>query len=320
MCLLERGDAHRPGDFPRTPAEIKRAFWDPSHGLYGLFDVWSFSGLAAVVSSGLGGGSLIYANVLERADPDWMYVDQPDGRSQPWPVTAEELAPHYEAVLERLRPAPYPFGDTPKTRAFRDAARRAGLLVDDEVNPDRGPRLGVRFADDDGTVGAGLPFGDAHDNRYGVQRLTCELVGECNLGCNFGAKQSMDLTYLSDLADNENAEIATRMEVRGLRPLADRFEVDFLDHGAGASRPPERRTVTCSRLVLAAGTLGTALLILRSRLGLPGLSRRIGRQFSGNGDYLAFAVDCEWPEDQPAGIRASHGPVITASARGAIAR
>ena len=38
--------------------------WDPSGGLYGLYDVWSFGSLFALVSSGLGGGSLIYANVL----------------------------------------------------------------------------------------------------------------------------------------------------------------------------------------------------------------------------------------------------------------
>ena len=48
-----------------------RAFWDPSEGLHGLFDVWTFRGLDAVVSSGLGGGSLIYANVLLRKDENW---------------------------------------------------------------------------------------------------------------------------------------------------------------------------------------------------------------------------------------------------------
>ena len=66
VCVLERGRWHAPGTFPETPAEVKRSFWDPSHSLYGLFDVWSFRGLAAVVASGMGGGSLIYANVIAR--------------------------------------------------------------------------------------------------------------------------------------------------------------------------------------------------------------------------------------------------------------
>ena len=52
-----------------------RSFWDPSEGLQGLFDVWTFGGLEGVVSSGLGGGSLIYANVLLRKDEKWFVQD-----------------------------------------------------------------------------------------------------------------------------------------------------------------------------------------------------------------------------------------------------
>jgi cholesterol oxidase len=320
VCLLERGDAHRPGDFPRSPAELKRGFWDPSHGRYGLFDVWSFSGLAAVVASGLGGGSLIFANVLERADEGWLVVDEPDGSCTPWPVSAGQLDEHYTAVLDKLgRPGPYPrsppFGDTPKTRAFREAARRAGLEVDEDLDEERQPKLGIRFADDHGRVGVRLPFDDPDANWHGVQRRTCEMVGECNLGCNAGAKQSMDLTYLSELKDNEFAEVCTRTEVRGFRPAGDGFEVDFRDHSAGAGTPPRTGTITCSRLVLAAGTFGTTLLMLRNRLALPKLSNRIGWRFNGNGDYLAFAVDCKPDENECEPIQASRGPVITASAR-----
>jgi cholesterol oxidase len=43
---------------------MKSNIWDPSEGPYGMFNVWSFQGINAVVSSGLGGGSLIYANVM----------------------------------------------------------------------------------------------------------------------------------------------------------------------------------------------------------------------------------------------------------------
>src|SRR6266511_2702699 len=64
VCLLERGKAYPPGSFARTPYDMARNFWDPSDGKHGLFDLWTFKGLEALVSSGLGGGSLIYANVL----------------------------------------------------------------------------------------------------------------------------------------------------------------------------------------------------------------------------------------------------------------
>ena len=56
--LLERGKAYPPNSFPRAPYDLSRNFWDPSEGLYGMYNIWSFKGSGAVVCSGLGGGSL----------------------------------------------------------------------------------------------------------------------------------------------------------------------------------------------------------------------------------------------------------------------
>ena len=50
--------------------------------------------------------------------------------------------------------------------------------------------------------------------------------------------------------------------------------------------------MTCRRLVLSAGTLGTTHLLLRNRSRLPRLSPLLGTRFSGNGDYLTFAHGC----------------------------
>src|SRR5207247_8946869 len=68
--VLERGKAWAPGTFPRQPREVGRNFWDPSKGLFGFFDIWSFDGIESLVSSCLGGGSIIYANVLLPQDPE----------------------------------------------------------------------------------------------------------------------------------------------------------------------------------------------------------------------------------------------------------
>ena len=94
VLVLERGKAYPPGSFPRTPWEIGRAFWDPSESLHGLYDVWSFHRLDSIVSSGLGGGSLIYANVILRRPESW-FADQGDER---WPIGPADLEEHYEAV------------------------------------------------------------------------------------------------------------------------------------------------------------------------------------------------------------------------------
>src|SRR4051794_3080172 len=106
-------------------------FWDPSSGMYGMFDVWSFAHSEALVCSGLGGGSLIYANVLIRKPPEWFYETLEDGTTKPWPVSRADLDPHYDAVEKVLGANPYPmthspYRETAKTVQFRRAAKNLG--------------------------------------------------------------------------------------------------------------------------------------------------------------------------------------------------
>lgn len=128
VCVLERGQPYPPGSFPRSPSQMKRNFWDPSQGLYGLFDVWSFRGIAAVIASGLGGGSLIYANVLIRKDEKWFVQEEPNqGSYEYWPVNRQDLDPHYDLVEKMLKAEKYPlehdpYRTTPKTNALKQAA------------------------------------------------------------------------------------------------------------------------------------------------------------------------------------------------------
>src|SRR5918995_2333131 len=92
VCVLERGKPYPPNSFPRSPYRMQRNFWDPSEGLYGMYNLWSFEGIEALVGSGLGGGSLIYANVLIRKDERWFVTeDLLNGGYEDWPVTREEL-------------------------------------------------------------------------------------------------------------------------------------------------------------------------------------------------------------------------------------
>jgi choline dehydrogenase-like flavoprotein len=133
VCLLERGQSYPPGAFPRSSYKMKKNFWDPSEGLYGIFNIWSFDNLGAVASSGLGGGSLIYANVLIRKPKEWFVEQDPtSGEAWDWPVKGDELEIHYERVEHMLGAQKYPFtrkpySDTPKTKEFIAAAEKLGL-------------------------------------------------------------------------------------------------------------------------------------------------------------------------------------------------
>ncbi|MFE0103573.1 FAD-dependent oxidoreductase [Streptomyces sp. NPDC059009] len=323
VVVLERGRAYPPGSFARTPAQAARAFWAPDDGLYGLFDVRGFRGFDAVVASGLGGGSLIYANVLLRKDERWFVAEQPlaGGGYECWPVTRAQLDPHYDEVERMLAPVPYPldrpgYADTAKTHALRAAADRLGL--DFSLPP-----LAVRFAPEDGAeprTGAPVAapeYGDLH----GVGRRTCKLCGECNIGCNEGAKNSLDFTYLA-AARRHGADLRTGHDVRRIGPrTGGGYEVRYVTYGpqddgrpaAADDRPP--RTLTCDRLVLAAGALGTTHLLLRSARRFPGISTALGTRFSGNGDLLSFAVRAKGADGRGRSMGPSRGPVITGTIR-----
>ena len=352
VLLLERGMPYPPGSFARTPREMSRNFWDPGAGLHGLFELWSFSRVRALVSSGLGGGSLIYANVMLPKPPESFGADPSNGYI-PWPVSADALADEYADAATFLRPNPLPdeYADVPrerggvtKTQQFRAAAHEAGL--EGKLAP-----IAVTFRARDGEASTtarpvpGEPFGA--DNLHGRPRHTCTLVGECDLGCNEGAKNSLDYTYLTRFlqegassreGDEPRARIFTCCEATGIEPAqGGGYTVSYVEHRAARAEVQRRRelhdrgetlldpdtdemsdewarTVTAGVVVVAAGTFGSTRLLLSSRPRLPHLSAQLGRRFSTNGDLLTIARECRAPDGTWRNLDPTYGPVITAYA------
>jgi cholesterol oxidase len=296
VLVLERGQPWPPGSFPRTPRQWRGALWAPRQGRHGLFEYHHFKGLDSLTASGLGGGSLIYANVMLRKDPATFAADG-------LPIEPGELDAHYDAVAAMQRAKPYPWADrTPKTRALLDAAALAGLEAER-------PPLAVAFGSRPGE-----PFAD--DNLHHAPRETCRLCGACDVGCQYGSKHTVDFTYLS-AAVQAGARVRSCCEAHTLRrDDSGGWRVRYRQHLAARESHPEHlldpiadpeREVRADRLVLAAGTFGSTGLLLRNRATLPGLSRRLGRGFSGNGDLLLFLRRADRYLDP------ATGPVITVS-------
>ena len=323
VCVLERGKAYPPHSFPRSPHALARNFWDPSEGLYGLYNVWSFRNLEAVVASGLGGGSLIYANVLIRKDEKWFVREDADGRVERWPLTRADLDPHYDRVERMLNAQRYPFhhppyDQTPKTRAFRDAAARLNLSC--EL-----PKLAVTFANPGEPPQLGVPIHEERPNLHGRPRLTCQLCGECDLGCNYGSKNTLDFNYLTK-AVRLGALIWTSCEVRTFAPREEGgYVVRYVRHDpqAHAGRPHDTgrlplHEITADHLILSAGTLGTPFLLLKNRAAFPRLSPALGARFNLNGDYLGFVLHSREEQDGrlvPRVVDPGRGPVVTSAIR-----
>lgn len=254
VVVLERGRRYRPGDFPRDTTDVDALLWNRRRRKHsaGLYDLRFFSSLGCLVAAGVGGGSLVYANVHIRPDSFAFQDDR-------WPAGTDRAALeiYYDRVAAMLQPRPVPAAlRLAKRDAFHAAAARLG-------RPSFDPDLAVHW---DGDTGA------------------CQLKGECELGCQVGAKRSADLTYLAE-AERHGTLVRPGRLVIGVRPgPGGGYEVVHRDVDSGAEE-----ITTGMRVVVAAGTLGTNELLLRSRdaLGwLPDISPALGQGFSANGDFL----------------------------------
>ena len=256
VLVLERGGRYKPGEFPRDVSDVDKVFWRYSRRTEsrGLYEVRFFSGIAAVVASGVGGGSLIYANIHIRPDP--VVFDDPR-----WPrsVNRESLDPYYDKVAAMLGVAPLPADiKLAKRDMYREAAVRAGREVFD-------PDQAVSWKEP------------------GYGRQACQLVTECEFGCPHGAKNTLDFNYLAQ-AERSGARLRPGCYVTHVEPHASGYRVHYTDVASGTSA-----RVTGRRVVLSAGTLGTNEILLRCRhvyRTLPDLSRKLGDGYSGNGDFL----------------------------------
>jgi cholesterol oxidase len=312
VLVLERGRPYPPGSFTRSPYRARESFWDPPRGLTGMYHYWSFRGIDSLVSAGLGGGSLIYANVFIRKDEHWFVKeDVNDGGYEYWPVTRADLDPHYDNVekiipLQRYPLDHEPYASTPKTLAFKEAAEANNLewFL---------PQLAVTFGNEGRPPVPGEAIEEELENLHGRTRTTCQLCGECDVGCNYGAKNTLDYTYLTH-AKHAGAEIQTLCDVRAFQPRpGGGYEVTYRDLTIDPAAPVSVR-LTCDHLVLSAGTLGTTELLLRNRAAFPRLSRKLGTHFSGNGDLLTLLLNAT-KDGQPRIIDSGYGPVITSTAR-----
>ncbi len=278
VCVLERGREYLPGAFPTGQADLAGhvRFATPDakrqSGEYdGLYDIRSSEDAIAVVASGLGGGSLINAGVMEMPHPAVFQEAR-------WPKTIRE-ADDLEGLAARLVPR---LGANPFARA--DALNKTKQL--------RKLANGYTTSLTRITVA-----GTKRLNSAAVKLNECLLCGDCAAGCNHGAKDSLDLNLLVE-AERKRARIVTGATV--LRISADDRRPDgwvvYVNHTDNhlRDRQPSPFAIRAKRVILSAGTLGSTEILLRSR-GPLRFSAQLGRKFSANGDMLVTAYDVTQP-------------------------
>jgi len=281
VCLLERGREIQPGEYPNTlvAATEQLQVHDPDGHIgsrTGLYDLHVNAQQNVVVGCGLGGTSLINANVSLEPEPE--VFDDPR-----WPQAVREhrdtlFAQGYARAREMLKPNPYP-SSAPRLDKL-EANRKSADYLQEKAHFYT-PPINVTFDP--------LP---ANLNHVGVEQLPCNHCGDCVSGCNNKAKNTTLMNYLPD-AWNHGAEIFCQAEVRHLERDGDGWIVHFqyLDSGREKFSAPTL-FVRAEIVVLSAGTLGSTEILLRSRNKGLTLSDQLGEHMSGNGDILGFGHNC----------------------------
>jgi cholesterol oxidase len=310
VLVLERGRQWDPSNYPRSPWDWKTLFWcynNPAQ-YNGWLDFRISRRMCVAQGAGVGGGSLIYANVSIDAKPEVFNTG--------WPpeITWQTLQQYYYRVAAMLRPQFLPPNQlTERYRLMHEAATH--LNTGSRFHP---VPLAVTF-NPNWTYHLPDPFSPSHSqswtNPQGKQQGTCIHCGMCVIGCPVSARNTLDLNYLPE-AMKHGAIVRPLHIVRAIEPVRDnkpalgyRVRFDRIDRHTGTLDPGSE---TADRVVVAAGSIGSTELLLRCRdeyRTLPNVSPYLGHHWSSNGDFLTPA----FYRHRSAPVAPTEGPTITCS-------
>jgi cholesterol oxidase len=280
VCILERGREIRPGEYPDNEIEMAKEtqinFPDKHVGSRTALNEYHINqDMTVLVGCGLGGTSLINGNVALRTDP--RIFEHPA-----WPRPFRDDVPTlltkgFERAENMLGTTPYP--DTFPPLLKYDALQKSAAAMGADFK--RAP-INVTFRDG--------------QNAAGVEQKACRLCGDCMTGCNYHAKNTTLMNYLPD-AKRFGAEIFTEIEVRTIEQKKDGWQIHYdilADRGLNIFKK-RKGELAADMIILAAGTLGTTRILMRSQTEGVVLSDKLGHNFSGNGDVGGLAYNIDQP-------------------------
>ncbi|KAH8888904.1 FAD/NAD(P)-binding domain-containing protein [Thozetella sp. PMI_491] len=292
VCVLERGREKWPGEYPSGTVDAMKElhvsgqfapYCAPGVGVEGgdptgMFHLILGKGQNAVVCNGLGGTSLMNANVFMEADDRVL-------STRVWPAeireNLDEFKTYYKKVEEVLEPTEYP-DDWPKLPKLDLLQRQAEILG---------------YGDKFHKVKQTTRFKNG-PNSCGVEMSPSALTGQDTTGVNDGSKTTTLVTYLAD-AWNWGAEMFCECEVRYIEKAKKRpgYIIYYAWHGRNrgvfkANLHGDLMWVHAKEAVfLGAGAIGSTEILLRSKAMGLGMSDLVGQNMSGNGDILAFGYN-----------------------------
>lgn len=289
VLVLERGRHWEPKAAPGITAYPRDLLdpwiWDQRHpeNCSGWVDLRMFKGMSVVAGAGVGGGSLIYANVS--------IVPPADVFKAPWPqeINFTDLLPFFKQAADFLDVDFLPDNQiNPRVSLLHEGAAKLGAEDRYGLLP-----VAINFRKDLKLDPANPPTEkDSIEmvNKHGAKQGTCIHAGQCDFGCPVKAKNTLDVNYLF-VAQQNGAEVrplhlVNKIEQQG---LGYRVSFDRIDEQNHTLVPGSE---DANYVIVAAGSLGSTEVLFRARdqfKTLPNISKFLGRNWSSNGDFLTPA-------------------------------
>jgi len=303
VAVIEMGRRWTPENLPHTSWSVHRWLWRPKLGLRGFFNMRFFKHATIFHGCAVGGGSITYAcTLLSPPEKVW--------EAGSWRGLADwkaEMPQHYETASRMLGVSENRILG-PADHVLRKAAEAAGC-----GETFYHTKVGI-FEPAEGEPG-NQTFPDPYFGGEGPARTTCIGCGGCMMGCRYGAKNTLDITYLY-LAEKHGAQILPETRVVNVQPLNGigdgraGYAVSTVKSTAWIRRQPRR--FTCRGVVFSASSLGTMELLfqLKEKGSLPAISGQLGQHVRTNSESLIGARAPGYSEDVSQGIAIGSGIYI----------
>ena len=294
VLLLERGKRFADKDFAKRDWNIRRHLWMPALRCFGIWQNTLLNGMMILHGSGVGGGSLMYSNVLMEPDeklfaaPAWSHLAD-------W---KNVLRPHYDTAKRMLGVAPTPCMQ-PSDEALGTVAKDFG-----KSDSFRATEVGVFFNENE----PGKLVPDPYFDGKGPHRRGCTQCGACMVGCRENAKNTLMKNYLY-FAEKWGADIQAETTVKDIRPLQGgetngaRYELVCFRTTAWPIRLKEK--IRTRNVVVSAGAVGTNRLLLKCRditRSLVKLSSKLGHNVRTNSEALTGVTTRDGGKDHSKGV------------------
>jgi cholesterol oxidase len=269
VVTVEQGRRFSPADFPKSNWNLPRYLWVPALRFFGFQKLSFYSTASILTGTGVGGGSLVYANTLY-IPPDAFFSN---AQWAPYGEWKEILSPFYDRASFMLGRKKYGKLNTEDLILREVAGEMNGHGTFEPVD------VGVNL---DGSETGSDPYFEG----LGPLRNKCIECGGCMVGCRENAKNTLDKNYLW-FAEKMGLEIISETKAEKISFTDNIYNVET--RHITSFFPRKKRILRARNIVVAAGALGTLELLLKQKhkyKTLPRLSDCLGHELRTNAETL----------------------------------